>query len=106
MGRGPKTSDINSYLEHQKCRARPPPTCQIQGETIDKEHLDYLYLLAYFAMDPSLHDKVINMLDNPVEGDLQLVTDFKPPEFIINLLFYTTTSNSNGYCGITEDVKD
>ena len=41
MGRGTKTSNINSYLEHQESRARPPPTCQIQGETIDAKHLDY-----------------------------------------------------------------
>jgi len=83
MGRGTKTSDINSYLKHQESRARPPPTCQIQGETIDAKHLDYRSLLAYFAMDPSLRGEAINMLDNPVEGDLLLVADFNSPEFIM-----------------------
>ena len=83
MERGKKTSDINSYFEHQKGYNKSPPTCHIQGETIDAKHFDYHQLLIYFTMDPSLCTNTINILDNPVEGDLKLVADFNCPRFIL-----------------------
>jgi hypothetical protein len=81
IGRKNCTTDIISYLIHQRQWKRPPPTCQVQGRRETKFQWDTL--IKYFKTHPDLRTKIINMLDNPVECYPTLNEAFNSPEFIV-----------------------
>jgi hypothetical protein len=61
-------------------QGRPPAMCQVQGRA--EEHYDYDFLIKYFKSDPDLRKAILNLLDNPGEGDPALAAGIEVPDAI------------------------
>ena len=81
MAKTPLTSTVFEYLKYQAERGRKT-TCQIQGAYVSEEQRDFSEVLKHFKTPPSLRKGVWNLLDNPLEYDLQLLDAFNAPQFI------------------------
>jgi hypothetical protein len=75
------TMPIDAFLHYQELQNRLSPSCQIQGETQNRD-LIYTQLRTDFKTHPDDRDPVVNIIDLPISHDLGFVNGIKYPEFL------------------------
>jgi hypothetical protein len=84
MSTGSRTRDIMDFLQYQSLQGLPSPTLQVLGTPKLTHDQSYDALIAYFRQSPKQRDRIINLLDNPLEPDFNLAKFFRIPEPIEN----------------------
>jgi hypothetical protein len=105
MARSEATTSIEGYLRYQEEQGRPDPSCQVQG-VAGNQNISYATLREIFRMKPHLRPYDVNLLDMPVQSDLNLSEQFKCPKFIASRdwLQYAIPMPKDAY-KITQGVK-
>ena len=80
---------IDKFLDHQESLGLPAPSCQIPGESRNR-NLSYTELRASFQTHPDDRENVVNVLDIPISDQLDLVQGIEVPRVALqSLLEYT-----------------